>query len=55
MCFANHYNHFGDSRVFLNFGVFYEDEADHERENEMDQEALNTTLSNIKVPDLTEM
>lgn len=50
MCFANHRNQFGDMRVFLNFGVFYEEEAEVQKENEMDEEVLNSTLSNIKVP-----
>lgn len=50
MCFANYNNHFGEMRVFLNFGVFYEEEAEPKKENEMDEEALNSTLSNIKVP-----
>lgn len=49
MCFGNHYNHFGEIRVFLNFGVFYEEEAEHKKEYKMDKEALNSTLSNIKV------
>lgn len=52
MCFANFHNHFGDMRVFLNFGVFYEEEAEPERVNEMDEVVLNSTLSNIKVLNL---
>ncbi|KAG7329378.1 hypothetical protein KOW79_007552 [Hemibagrus wyckioides] len=48
MCFANHRNQFGDMRVFLNFGVFYEEEAEVQKENGMDEEVLNSTLSNIK-------
>lgn len=50
MCFANYHNQFGDTRVFLNFGVFYEEEAEPKKENEMDKEVLNSTLCNIKVP-----
>lgn len=52
MCFANYHNHFGDMRVFLNFGVFYEEEAETQKENEIDEEVLNSTLSNIKVHNL---
>lgn len=51
MCFANYHNHFGDMRVFLNFGVFYE-EDEAKKEKKMDKEVLNSALSNIKVPNL---
>ncbi|XP_060782992.1 transmembrane emp24 domain-containing protein 6-like [Neoarius graeffei] len=48
MCFANYHNHFGDMRVFLNFGVFYEEEDEAKKEKKMDKEVLNSALSNIK-------
>ncbi|KAF5892539.1 transmembrane emp24 domain-containing protein 6-like [Clarias magur] len=48
MCFANYHNHFGDMRVFLNFGVFSEEETETMMENEIDEEVFNSTLFNIK-------
>ncbi|XP_062856088.1 transmembrane emp24 domain-containing protein 6-like [Trichomycterus rosablanca] len=48
MCFANYHNRFSDTRVFLNFGVFYEGLVETEKENEMKEKDLNNTLSNIK-------
>ncbi|KAI5617543.1 transmembrane emp24 domain-containing protein 6 isoform X1 [Silurus asotus] len=48
MCFANYHNHFGEMRVFLNFGVFYEEEVEAKKEDEMDKEVLNSTIFNIK-------
>uniref|UniRef100_A0A4W4HBG2 GOLD domain-containing protein n=1 Tax=Electrophorus electricus TaxID=8005 RepID=A0A4W4HBG2_ELEEL len=48
MCFANTRNRFGDMRVFLNFGVFYEESAEAQRENGMEEVILNSTFSNIE-------
>ncbi|KAG9272446.1 transmembrane emp24 domain-containing protein 6-like [Astyanax mexicanus] len=48
MCFANYHNRFGEMRLFLNFGVYYEEDAEVLRENEMEEKILNSTLSNIK-------
>ncbi|XP_076879052.1 transmembrane emp24 domain-containing protein 6-like [Brachyhypopomus gauderio] len=49
MCFANTRNRFGDMRVFLNFGVFFEESAEIPRESAMEEEILNSTFSNIEV------
>ncbi len=49
MCFGNHNNQFGDIRVFLNFGVIYEDFEESQRETEEEEKVLNTTLIGIEV------
>ncbi|CAK6977937.1 transmembrane emp24 domain-containing protein 6-like [Scomber scombrus] len=51
LCLGNPYNRFGNSRVFVNFGVIYEgvevSETEMEEERE-EEEVLNSTLTSIE-------
>ncbi|KAL7862984.1 hypothetical protein SRHO_G00119680 [Serrasalmus rhombeus] len=48
MCLANLHNRFGDMRVFLNFGVYYEEITEAEKETDMEEDILSSTLSNMQ-------
>ncbi|XP_053175375.1 transmembrane emp24 domain-containing protein 6-like [Scomber japonicus] len=51
LCLGNPYNQFGNSRVFVNFGVIYEGVEVSETEMEEDREeekVLNSTLTSIE-------
>ncbi|XP_072520106.1 transmembrane emp24 domain-containing protein 6-like [Salminus brasiliensis] len=48
VCFANYHNRFGEMRLFLNFGVYYEGYAEIQKENEWEEEHVNSTLSSMQ-------
>ncbi|XP_067447180.1 transmembrane emp24 domain-containing protein 6 [Thunnus thynnus] len=48
MCLGNHYNQFGVTRVFVDFGVIYESFMESEREMEEGEEVINSTLAGIE-------